>query len=258
MSVALEPTTSVVLGRTIRAEWLRLWTVRSSWLFVAVAVLGVTGISLLAGGDARGGQTDPGESVWIRVQIIGLLSMLVLLALASVSTTADHGTGGIVPTLQWTPRRGLLLAARTAVIVATTTIFGVLLAVLSTLVMHLLASVLATPADEGARTLGALGFVYASGALLAVGIGLLLRSTAGAVVTVLALMLVLPMLLGNFPFDWAQRIAVVMPGMGAVRLVVGEGPGDMTATSARVTLVLWAVGAMIVGGWRLLRDDANR
>ena len=80
------------------------------------------------------------------MRIIGLLCMLVLFAFASVSTTSDHGTGGIVPTLQWTPRRGVLLTARTAVIVVTTTVFGVLLRSLAATVVRALAPVLGVPA----------------------------------------------------------------------------------------------------------------
>jgi len=87
-----EPGSAVVLGRTVRAEWTRLWTVRTSWVFVAVAVLGVAGISLLVGLDARDpGAVQPDETAWIPVQILGMLLLLVLLAFASVSTTADHG-----------------------------------------------------------------------------------------------------------------------------------------------------------------------
>ena len=256
---ALEPSTAVVLGRTVRAEWTRLWTVRASWLFVAVATLGVAGISLLVGYDARDpGAVAPGETAWIPVEILGLLSLLVLLAFASVSTTADHATGGIVPALQWTPRRGILLAARTLVVVTTVAALGLLLAGTAGLVVHALAPVRGLPGDEGVETLSALGFVYLTGALLAVGLGLLLRSTAGAVVTVLALMLVLPMLLGNFPFDWARDLATALPGSSAVQLVAGESIAGLTDAQALLTLAAWAAGGLLAGGCRLLRSDADR
>jgi ABC-2 type transport system permease protein len=254
-----EPSTPVVLSRTIHAEWARLWTVRSTWLFMLVATLGVVGISLLVGSDSRGeGQTEPGETVWIAVQTLGMLAMLLLLTLATVSTTADHATGGIVPTLQWTPRRAILLAARTVVIVVTVTIVGLLLALLGAVLINLIAPVLALPWDKGVDTLSALAFVYALGTLLAVGLGLLLRSTAGAVVTVLGLMLVLPLLLGNLPFEWAKDLAVLLPGSSALKLTVADGMPGFTAADARVTLAAWAVTALGLGGWRLLRTDAHR
>lgn len=255
----LEPATPVVLSRTLRAEWTRLWTVRSTWLFAVVATLGVVGISLLVGSDSRGeGQTEPGETVWIAVRTLGMITLLLLLAMASVSTTADHGTGGIMPTLQWTPRRGILLAARTAVIVATVALLGLLLALVAAVLINRIAPVLALRWDDGADTLSDLGYVYALGALLAVGVGLLLRSTAGAVITVLALMLVLPLILGNFPYDWAQDLAILLPGSSAVKLIVDEGLPGLTTSDARITLAAWGVGALVVGGWRLMRTDANR
>lgn len=254
-----EPPTARVLARTLRAEWARLWSVRTSWLFVLAAVIGVLGISLLAGGDARGeGQTRPGETAWETVQIVSLLSLFVVLSFAAVSTASDHATGGIVPTLQWTPRRGVLLAARATVVVATTTVLGVLLASLSALVVHTLAPVLGVPTRPGADTLGNVAYVVAAGALLAVGLGLLLRSTAGSVVAVLALMLVLPLLLGQFPLAWAQRIGDVLPGTSAIQLVVGEGPDGHTAADARLILAGWALGMLALGAARLLRSDANR
>jgi ABC-2 type transport system permease protein len=256
---ALEPSAPVVLGRTVRAEWARLWTVRSTWLFVLVATLGVAGISLLVGIDSRGeGQTEPGETVWIAVQTLGMIAMLLLLAMAAVSTTADHATGGILPTLQCTPRRGILLAARSTVIVATHAVVGLLLALLGAVLINRIAPVLALTWDEGADTLSALGYVYGLGTLLAVGLGMLLRSTAGALVTVLGLMLVLPLLLGNLPLAWATDLAVLLPGSSALELTVDAGPSGLTTTDARITLAAWAVGALAVGGWRLMRTDANR
>ncbi|GAA4816444.1 ABC transporter permease subunit [Nocardioides caeni] len=258
-STPTTPSSPTVLARTLRAEWQRLWTVRTTWLFAAAALLGTTAMALLAGHDARGvGQTRPGETVWEGAQIMALLGLFVLLATAAVSTTADHATGGIVPTLQWTPRRAVLLTARTGVVAVTTTVLGVALALLAGVVLHAMAGQLALSVDEGTDTLLAVAYVDASGALLAIGLGLLLRSTAGAVVAALALMLVLPLLLGNFPFAWAQQVADVLPGTSAIQLVVGEGPAGHSTADARMILAGWALAALALGWARLLRSDADR
>jgi len=90
-------------------------------------------------------------------------------------------------------------------------------------------------------------------------LGLALRSTAGALVTVIALVLVLPLLVAQLPYEWTTTLAAHLPGSGALFLIFGEGPrDDMTTTSARLTLAAWATGALLAGGWRLLRSDANR
>jgi ABC-2 type transport system permease protein len=99
--------------------------------------------------------------------------------------------------------------------------------------------------------------VVAGGTTLAVGLGLLLRNTAGALVAVFLLMLVLPFVLPVFGYAWTSSIAEVLPGSGAAFLLIGEVPG-MTTVSSVTTLVAWAGGALLLGWLRLVRDDANR
>lgn len=253
--------TTTVLARTGGAEWSRIWSVRSSWVFALVTGVAVVGLAAIIGSDAA---DDPAGvpsdvSAWDGGRLTAMFALFGILALSVVTSTADHATGAIVPALQWTPRRGVLLAARAGVIVATTTLLGVLLVAAASVVVWAFLPELGLPAREGARILGGLGFVYAAGALLAVGLGLVLRSTAAALVTVVALVLVLPFLLAQLPYDWAVDLAALMPGSGALHLIFGEGPSDdMTTASSRLTLGAWAVAALLGGGWRLLRTDANR
>ena len=187
-----------------------------------------------------------------------MFALFGVLAMSVVTSTADHATGGIVPTLQWTPRRGVLLAARAGVVVATTTIVGMLLVAVAGVVVWAFLPEVGLPVGDGVQVLGGLGFVHASGALLAVGLGLFLRSTAGGLMSVFALVLVLPMLLAQLPYDWAVDLGALMPGSGALFLIFGEGPSGMTTASARLTLAAWALAAFLAGGWRLMRSDANR
>lgn len=249
------------LTRTSRAEWSRITSVRSSWIFFLVTAVAVIGIAAIIGYDVA---DDPSgvpadATAWDGGQPTSMFALFGILALSVVTSTADHATGGIVPTLQWTPRRGVLLAARAGVIVVTTTLLGLLLMTAASVVIWVFLPELGLPLTDGAQVLGGVAFVYASGALLSVGLGLLLRSTAGALVTVIALVLVLPPLLANLPYDWAVNVSASMPGSNALYLIFGEGPrDDMTVASSRLILTAWAVAALTAGGWRLLRTDANR
>ena len=253
--------TPTVLSRNSRAEWARIWSVRSSWVLVLVTAVAVVGLGVLIGLDAA---DDPSgvpadATAWDGGQPSAMFALFGILALSVVTSTADHGTGAIVPTLQWTPRRGVLLAARAGVVVATATLLGVLLVTAASVVVWAIVPGIDLPAADGAELLGGLGFVYATAALLAVGLGLVLRSTAGGLVTVIALVLVLPPLLAQLPYDWAVSLSALMPGSNALYLIAGEGPSDdMTVASSRLTLTAWALAAALAGGWRLLRTDANR
>lgn len=253
--------TAMVITRTSRAEWSRIWSVRSSWIFVLATAVAVVGLGTIIGYDTADDPSGapPGASAWDGGRLSGMFALFGVLAMSVVTSTADHGPGGIVPTLQWTPRRGALLAARVGVIVATTTLLGVLLVAAASVAVWAFLPELGLPMDDGAEILGALAFVFASGALLAAGLGLFLRSTAGGLVTVIALVLVLPMLFAQLPYDWSVDLSARLPGSSALYLIFGEGPrDDMTITSSRVTLAVWGVAALLAGGWRLLRTDANR
>lgn len=256
-------TTMVVLARSARAEWSRIWTVRSSWVFAFVITAIVVGFGTIIGiaesGDSA--QHAPGTTAWDGGALTGMFALFGILAMAAVTSAADHGTGGIVPTLQWTPRRGVLVAARAGVIVATTTVLAAILVTLASVMVWVSLPELGLPPAEGAEVLGGLGYIFATGALLAVGLGLVLRSTAGALVSVLALMLVLPFLLAQLStrYEWLVDVAAAMPGSSALYLIFGEGPSDdMTTTSTRLTLAVWAITVFGIGAWRLMRTDANR
>lgn len=249
--------TLAVLGRAGQAEWGRVWSVRSSWLLVGVTAAVVLGVATLVGASSDPGEVTPGSTAWDGGQPTALFALFGVLALSVVLATADHATGGIVPTLQWTPHRGVLLAARAGVLVLTGTALGVALVALASVVVWLFLPDFGLPAGDGAAVLGDVAFLLACGAGLGVGLGLLLRSTAGGLVTVIGLVLVLPMVFAQLGYTWSTELAARLPGSGALFLVFGEGPSDdMTAASARLTLGLWAVGALALGGWRLLRSDA--
>jgi ABC-2 type transport system permease protein len=252
---------SRVLARTCRAEWTRLWTVRGTWWFAIVAAVAMVGLGLIAGNDAAGDVVPPvGEPAWVAPSIAALPTQLALLALALTAVTTDYATAGIVPTLQWTPRRTTLFLARVLVVVGTATVLGMLLAVASGAAAFSMASdILELPLDEGFDVVGTAGIVFGAGTALAAGLGFMLRSTAGALISVFLLVLLLPLALPQFPYEWMLDLATVLPGTGAIFLLTGESIGeDMTRTSAIVTMLAWAVGALALGWLRLVRDDANR
>ncbi|TCC27340.1 hypothetical protein [Kribbella speibonae] len=244
----------ILLIRTIRAEFARLCTLRSMWVMALLTTIAVVGISMLSAANAS---AELGQPVWMSIRRLGMLAMAVLLSMATAAATADHGTGGIVPTLQWTPRRPFLLTGRAIVIVVAVTATGLIPAFVGGMLAIGLAPELSWSWGQATEALAALGFVFALGALLAVGVGLLLRSTAASICAVFALVLVLPLLMGNLPFDWTKDVAALLPGTSMRQLLIGEGLPGLTDTGAKSTLAAWALGAFVVGGWRLVRGDAN-
>ena len=256
-AVARDVPVARVFARACAAEWTRLWTVKATWWFLAAATVTMVGIATIAGLEAAADPDPPrGGSAWAAAAVTGLPGQFALLALTLTAVTSDYATGGIVPSLQWTPRRAVLFLSRTTVAVAVATVLGVLLASAATVASFVTAQPLLTM-DGGSDVLPDVAFVFAAGSAFALGLGFLLRNTAATLVTVFLLMLVLPLMLPNFGHEWLSWLADRLPGSGAAFLLIGEVPG-MTRTSSVVTMLCWAAGTLLLGWLRLSRDDANR
>ena len=241
------------------AEWLRLWSVRSSWFFAICNIVGVVSVSLLAGSEI-GDSAPAGESPWTIAGFIGLPALFGCLVLFSIAATADYATKNIIPTLQWTPQRSTVLVSRTFLMTLTATVFGVLLVGLASVIIWMNAQQLQLFSSEDIERIGQIAFVYATSILLTIGLGFLTRNTAATLASVFGLILVLPIILQAVPFEWATKIIELLPGTGVLYFILGEGPGDtgMDITRASLTLLVWSVGMFILGAYRFLRDDANR
>jgi hypothetical protein len=246
---------TAVLTRTVHAEWLRLRTVRASWWFLAAGVVSMLGIATIAGLEGRSAEDGPTGSAWAATAFTTMPGQFAFYGLVLLAVTADYSSGGIIPTLQWTPRRMVLLVARTLVPVVVATAAAVLLALAATTVAWALVPEL-DMRWGGADALGMVGLVVGAGSLLSVGLGFLFRSTAGGLVTVFLLMLVLPILLPQFGYDWMLEVAQALPGYAGFALLVGEDMGISTTTAVSV-LSAWAVGAMALGATRLAISDAD-
>ncbi|TFV62300.1 UNVERIFIED_ORG: hypothetical protein E4P37_17485 [Bacillus sp. AZ43] len=253
-----QPGTAAVVTRAASAEWLRLRTVRSTWwclLAAAAAVVGIgapTAVDEASMAEALGW---PPAAATLAGEYGVLVGQFALLVLALLAVTQEYASGSIGPTLQWTPRRGVLLAARVAVPVLVAVAAAVVLALVADVAAWLIAPELALEFSEVAGSLGRIAVVVAAGSVLAVGAGLLLRSTAGALAAVFLLQLVLPFLLPVFGVQWMADLGELMPGSGAIWTLLGEP--EMTAGQATALLVGWSAAALAAGGWRLLRRDAG-
>ncbi len=264
--MTVQPTTSALppkarsvsaarlLGRTCNAEWVRLWTVRTPWWFLAAAAVFMVGLGALLGLEAA---ADPvslqGGPAWQTAQSLAVPAQFALITVALTAVTSDYATGGIVPTLQWTPRRWVLFAARGVIAIGTATLIGVLLALAAaTAAFTTAGSALGLPFEGGLEMAGTTAFVFAAGSGLAVGLGFLLRNTAAALVSAFLLLLLLPVVLPQLGYRWLATVADLLPGTGMLQLLIGGvGYEGITGTSAVLTLLAWSGGALLLGWVRL-------
>jgi ABC-2 type transport system permease protein len=250
-----EPGTLTVFGRAAAAELTRLRTVRTTWwclLAAAVAIIGIAATFAFDTGEMTAAGGPPPATLAGEFGL--LLGQFALLVLALLAVTQEHATGAIGPTLQWTPRRAVLLAARVTVPVVVATAAGVLLTLVADVCARLIRPEMPLGLAELTDSLDRVAAILVAGSVLAVGVGLLLRSTAGALATVFLLQLVLPFLLPAFGVQWMADLGELLPGSGAIWTLIGEP--EMSTAQATTLLVGWAAAALVAGGWSLLRRDA--
>jgi hypothetical protein len=250
----------------VRAEWLKLRTLRSNWLLVGLAALAILALGpliSLANGYSAQGDSDP--TTLTQISLVGLtLAQLLLAVFAVLSATNEYATGLIRASLTANPRRPVLFAAKTAVTGAIVLVLGVVGAVISFQISMAVdrSSTYASAAPSLATPGVARGVVFAGLylmllALIAHGFGWLLRSTAGAIASVFGLLLVLPVILAVVPVQLLHDIGQWLPAQAMSDM---ESPSRdaqaHTAVVAMLVMIGYAAASLAAGAARLLRSDA--
>jgi len=261
-----QPTAGTQVPRLVAAEWTKLRSVRStviSLLAAAVVVVGL-GAAIAAGTMARWDRLPAAEharfepvsrslaGIFLGQLVIGVLGVLVL--------SAEYSTGTIRATLSATPQRVTVLAVKAAV-------FAVV-AFLISLVTCTVAFLVAQSIYDGhhvGTTLTADGVprVILGGALyltvvglLGMGLAAVLRHTAGAISTLFALLLVLPILARFLPSDWAADVDKYLPSnAGSVIFQVRPDAGSLAPWPGFALFTGYALLALAAGAVVLRRRD---
>ncbi len=258
------PPGGATLPRAVHAEWIKLWSVRSTgWSVAAMVALGAgltTLVCALVAPDLAAGMT--GEPVGAFITWGLLFAQVTAVVLGALTVTGEYGTGMIRATLAANPRRGTVLLAKALVLAGTLFVAGVVTAVLGWLGGNAFLSaegIGISLGDDGMlRSLLGSGLYMAGLGLLAMAAGLLLRSTAAVVSVVLALVFVVGNLVMLLPGALGEWLTKLMPGNAGSRIATPETfnpvllePWAGFAVFAAEIAVVLAVGAVV-----FLRRDA--
>ena len=215
-------------GAALHAEWLKLWTVRSTrWSLALLFLLGAgltTLVCWAAAGEIAAGGTGEDAGSFLTWGLI--FSQLTALALGTLVVTAEYGTGMIRATVSAVPRRGQVVAAKALVVSSVLFVAGLVTAVVGYLGGNWFLDregVGRALSDDGVlRALLGNGLYLAGLGLFALALGLLIRHTAAALTVGMALVLVIGNLAYALPGTWGEWVAKLLPGNagGAVAQVV--------------------------------------
>ena len=258
-------TKPVTQGQVIRSEWIKLRTVRSSWIAACVTVLGIAGIGLLVSylNDAHWSAMSASSRADfnpINQSLIGVnLAELAVGALGVLVATSEYSSGMIRATFAAVPRRLTVLVAKVGVLAAVTfavCVVAVLIAFLGG--QALLGAHGISLSDPGAvrAVLGSALYLTGVGAL-GVGLGFLIRSTAGGIATLLGLVLVLPIIASALPGSWTIAVGRYLPSTaGRAVFIMNGGHAMLSPWPGFGIFLLYAVVVLAAAALALRRRDA--
>ena len=247
-------------------EWLKLRSVRSTWWTLLVFAAGMIGLAVLVMIHQHWATMSPSDRASFdptNDSLAGLtIGQLAAGVLGVLAVTSEFSSGMIRATFAAAPRRPLVLAAKAAIVAGVTLVAGEILAFVAFAVGE---AVLKSPAPHA--TLGQPGVlrvVLMAGAypaliaLIGLGLGALIRHTAGAICAVVGVLFVLPLILVPLGTSIQNAAGQFMPmliaenSLGAVKPV----PHSLSPGVGFALLCLYALAALAAGTWAVTRRDA--
>jgi ABC-type transport system involved in multi-copper enzyme maturation permease subunit len=255
------------MRQLMRAEWIKLWSLRSSkWTLLALVGLTV-GLGALISAETASHFAhtslidkrtwDPTNNSLAGVGF-GELAVAVFGVLA---ITAEYSSGTIRSSVAAAPRRTPLLVAKSIVYAGVALAVGEVISFASYFIGQALFSGHAPVSHIGdggvVRAIVLTGLYLAMVCLIALGIGLALRHTAGAIASLVGLLLVLPGVFAALPSSLQNSIEKFMPeqiAASSTGAVVPEAHYFGPWTGFAV-LCLYATVALAIGAWTFARRD---
>jgi ABC-2 type transport system permease protein len=256
-----------VFVATVRSEWIKLRSVRSTvWsLLVAVGILVGLGALFCAARVARWDRLPLGErlhfdptgfslnGIFLAQLAVGVLGVLVM--------TSEYATGQIRATFGATPQRRTVLVAKVLVFVVVVFVIGVVGSFAAFTIGQSIFAAKHAQAHLGDP--GVLRAVIGGGAYLAVlgalgiGIGTILRRTAGSIAALVGILLILPLLVSFLPTPWSTDILKYLPGeAGGTIFHVVRAANSLSPATGFALFCGYALLALVIGAVLLGRRDA--
>ena len=259
-----------IAANVLTSEWTKIRTVRSTYwtLFTAAAMtIGLSAIVCavyVAQFDKLSVQDKAGFDPASTSMVGGVLAQLAIAVLGVLVITSEYGSGMIRATLAAVPQRLTVLAAKatvfTAVTIAVTTTACFIAFFIGQGILSAKDSGVSLGSPNALRTVVGTGLYLAILGLLALGLGALIRKTAGAITAVVGILFVLPVLTSFLPSSM-DAIQKYLPDSAAQAILSGNaststGDDVLSAWLGLGVFFLYAAAALAAAAFTLVRRDA--
>ncbi|THV33527.1 ABC transporter permease subunit [Glycomyces buryatensis] len=252
----------------LRSEWTKFWSLRSSWIVLLCAAVFAAGIGLAVAatysnvGDQGSIPADLRAEAALGTTMFGVaLSSMFVAVLGVLAITGEYSTGSIRSTMSAAPKRLSVLWAKAAV-------FGAVVIVMYTamvFVTFFAANALLSGTDLAGVSLGdenvvraLFGYVamVAYLGLLGLGIGAILRNSAGSIGFYVGVIMILPNLATLLPWNWVSDVVPYTPGNVVNSIAYIDTSGlDLSYGESWLWMGIWLLVTYGLAAFMLKRRD---
>jgi ABC-type transport system involved in multi-copper enzyme maturation permease subunit len=205
------PAEGSVVTDLVRSEWAKFRTVRSTYWSLIAAVVAMVGLGALISAVQSAHQVGFDA---VSTSLSGvLLAQLAIGVLGVLFVTSEYSTGMIRTTFSAAPQRRIVIATKAAVFGVVAFVIGTLTSLVTFLVgQAVMSSHGVSLSSPGAlRSVIGVGLYLGVLAVFAVGLGTIIRSTAGAISALFGLILVIPAVAQALPSSIQNSLDKYLP-----------------------------------------------
>ncbi|QBI56219.1 ABC transporter permease [Streptomonospora litoralis] len=263
---SLAASSDVMFAHTVRAEWVKFRSLRSTWYTLACLLavgLAITALAMDYVGQEYAAMTAAERRDWDPTSFSlrsHLVAQLFFGVLGTLVVTSEYATGLIRTSLTATPRRHRVLAAKLVVTAGVVVVAGQALMFAAFFLGQGLLAVQGVP-NAGLGDPGVLSAIAGAGlylsviGLLAVGLGTLTRATAGAFATLVGIVFLVPAVAPLVP-SWLQWLLDFWPTEGATAIIATvPDPAYPHPWLNFAGMCLGVAGVLAAAFWGLRRRD---
>jgi ABC-2 type transport system permease protein len=217
------------LRGTLRSELTKIRSVRSTWIALAVFLVAGLGIAIaVAASNRRNAGQASFDPTAISLGGTAYLGELIIVVIGALAISSEYGTRMMGTSLAAMPRRGVLYAAKASAVACVTLVVALVTSFASFFIGQ--AFLASTHAGASITSPGTLRAVLLTAlfvtccALLAFGVGAVIRYTAGAISGLFALVFVVPLVSGILPKSAQNAVARWLPGNSMLAQITAAKP----------------------------------
>ncbi len=260
------------LRDTMRAEWTKMKTLRSTYVIFILGALFILALSalitfLVAANEAselKHNGTLPSPLITIQGAQVGWeFALLAFMVLGVLVISGEYSSSLIGVTLLSTPQRRRFLLAKALVFALSLFVFTEVMSFLNFFIGHAIVSAypdypITWLSNDGVlRVVIGMGIYVTLIGLMGLGAGALLRNAAGAIAACVGFLFILPIALSALPDSFSNPIGEYWPTRAGERLLeLTHGPNTLSAWWGTAEFALFIAVLLLIAGYALAKRDA--